>query len=74
MILYNGLFTDDVVSPDAFLKMYNMRTYNWVSGQSDVKFMKTTDFSGAYVIHNNNTDIYYVGVTSRVWTIIKIKK
>ena len=56
----NGLFTDDIVSPDAFLKMYNMRSYDFYSGQSDIKFMKTIDFPGAYIIHNNNTGIYYV--------------
>ena len=47
----NGLFTDDIVSPDAFLKMYNMRSYDFYSGQSDIKFMKTIDFPGAYIIH-----------------------
>jgi len=67
----NGLFTDDIVSPDAFLKMYNMRSYDFYSGQSDIKFMKTIDFPGAYIIHNNNTGIYYVGVASKVYRKLK---
>ena len=61
------LITDDIVTPEDFLKIYNLRMYDFENKSEDIKFMKTIDFQGAYIIHNHNKSKYYVGVADRVF-------
>ena len=49
-----------------FLRMYDLRIYDFDSKQDDIKFMKNLDFEGAYVLHNCSKNIYHIGRSSRV--------
>lgn len=51
---------------DEFLKMYDLRIYDFNSKQADIKFMKNHDFEGAYILHNLSRDIYHVGRSTKV--------
>lgn len=45
------------VSPDEFLKAYNMRIYDYHNKQNDIKIMKSVDFAGVYIINNQTKKI-----------------
>lgn len=60
-------FSDEGVSAQAFLDMYNLRSYNFANKQQDIKIMKNFDFEGIYVIYNKKWDLYYVGKGKKVF-------
>lgn len=51
---------------EVFLKMYDLRIYDFESKQDDIKFIKNMDFEGVYIIHNRSKEIYHVGRSSKV--------
>lgn len=50
---------------DEFLKMYDLRIYDFNSKQVDIKFMKNHDFEGVYILHNLSRGIYHVGRSTK---------
>lgn len=59
--ILKGLLSDDGISPQAFLYMYNLKQYDFNNKQRDIKFMKSHDFSGIYIIYNPKSKQYFVG-------------
>ena len=57
---------DEEVPVAEFLRMYDLRIYDFDSKQDDIKFMKNWDFEGVYVLHNCSKSIYHIGRSSRV--------
>lgn len=54
-----------------FLKMYDMRIYDMNSQQNDIKFMKSVDFEGVYILRNQTKNKCYVGKASKVFKKIE---
>ena len=65
--IWHGLiYEDDGVSANDFLRMYDMRIYDFNNKSDDIKIFKQWDCEGVYVIHNCSKDIYHVGRSSKV--------
>ena len=66
--MYVRLQGDEKDVPVAdFLEVYDLRIYDYSSKQDDIKLMKSVDFSGVYIIHNNRTGRYYYGVSEKLF-------
>lgn len=70
-ILNNILDLNKNVPIEDFLKMYDMRMYDISSKQDDIKFMKTLDFEGVYILYNKSKNKYYIGKASKVFRKIE---
>ena len=67
---YNTLqhiMNEGEVSIQAFLELYDERTYDIRNKQDDIKFMKTLDFKGLYLIKNLSKKKYYLGYGDKVF-------
>lgn len=62
-----NIFIEDSVTPEDFLEFCNERLYDISNDSRDIKLAKTIDFSGAYILHNNTTGFYYIGVSKKVY-------
>lgn len=60
-------YSEEEVSIDEFMKMYNVRIHNFDSKQDDIKLMKQYDFEGVYILHNCTRNIYYIGNSRKVF-------
>lgn len=65
-ILFRLTSGKEEVPIDEFLKMYDLRIYDFNSKQTDIKIMKNCDFEGVYILHNISRNIYHVGRSTKV--------
>lgn len=49
-----------------FLKMVNIRAYDLKNKQNDIKLVKTIDFAGVYVLHNQTKNTLFIGKSTHV--------
>ena len=66
-IMSRILSEDEEVLIEEFLEAYDVRSYNFHSKQNDIKFMKSIDFAGIYILHNLDKNIYFVGKSGKVF-------
>lgn len=59
--IMNGLLSEEGISPQSFLYMYDLRHYDISNKQRDIKFMKNLDFPGVYIIYNPKSKQHFVG-------------
>ena len=66
--VYSRLVSEDEqVSAGEFMEMYDLRSYDFNNKSNDIKFMKTVDFQGVYMIHNADKNKYLVGKGKEVF-------
>ena len=51
--------------PD-FFKMVDIRAYDLKNKQNDIKLVKTIDFAGVYVLHNQTKNSIFIGKSTHV--------
>lgn len=55
-----------------FLKMVNIRAYDLKNKQNFIKLVKTIDFAGVYVLHNQTKNTLFIGKSAH--TIKKVER
>ena len=64
--IFDKIMSDDEdVTIEEFLKMYDMRFYNFNNKRSDIKFMKKNDFNGVYILYNKTKKFIIVCIVRK---------
>lgn len=64
---FEKLFSGEAVSVKEFQCLYDVRTYNINNRRSDIKFLKSQDGPGVYVLANSRKKRSYIGVGDKVF-------
>lgn len=59
-------FLGDGGTVSDFFKMVEIRAYDLKNKQNDIKLVKTIDFAGVYVLHNQTTNSIFIGKSTHV--------
>lgn len=59
-------FLGDGGTVSDFLKMVDIRAYDLNNKQNDIKLVKTIDFAGVYVLHNQTKNTIFIGKSTHV--------
>lgn len=59
-------FLGDGGTVSDFLKLVDIRAYDLNNKQNDIKLVKTIDFAGVYVLHNQSKNTIFIGKSTHV--------
>ena len=59
-------FLNDGGTVSDFFKMVDVRAYDLSNKQSDIKLVKTIDFAGVYILHNQTKNTFFIGKSTHV--------
>ena len=59
-------FLGDGGTVSDFFKMVEIRAYDLKNKQNDIKLVKTIDFAGVYVLHNQTKNSIFIGKSTHV--------